>query len=80
MLATDNIKALAKRNNVSVAFVRETATETAGLQAGYSSSRKTWFIDADATTVRVFNAQLAQLIEDERADGELLPVYTSRKN
>ena len=80
MLATDNIKALAKRNNVSVAFVRETATETAGLKVGYSSSRKTWFIDADATTVRVFNAQLAQLIEDERADGELLPVYTSRKN
>lgn len=58
MIATDNLKTLAKRYGRHVAELRDMATDL-GLAVDYSSARRTWFLNEDATTVRVFNEDLA---------------------
>lgn len=54
MFATDNLKALAKRNDSSVSALRGQAHDL-GLVVNYSAARRTWFLDESATTVRAFN-------------------------
>jgi len=57
-IATDNVRTLAKRYNMTRAAVRATATDL-GLTLTYSPTRHTWIIAEDATTVRAFNEHLA---------------------
>ena len=58
MNATDNIKTLAKRYDVTPSDVREMA-EDLGLATAYDPARRTWYIAEDARTIRVFNDDLA---------------------
>lgn len=58
-IATDNIKALAKRYNTTPAAVRDTARDIA-LAVTYDAARRTWVVAEDAATVRLFNDHLAE--------------------
>lgn len=59
LLPTDSFRALARRYSTTPAALRAIAGDL-GLAFAYSSSRRTWFLDVDATTVRVFNDHLAE--------------------
>lgn len=64
---TDNTKALAKKYNTTVAYIRDIARE-AGYMVDYNPKRRCWFIDESATTVREFNERLAVFMDDMAYD------------
>lgn len=57
----DNTKALAKKHNTTVAFIRDIARE-AGLTVNYSTRRRCWFIDERAAVVNQFTRQLDEFL------------------
>lgn len=58
MNATDNIKVLAKRHDMTASAVRSIARDL-GLDTAYAPKRNTWVIVESAATVRMFNDHLA---------------------
>lgn len=62
-IATDSLKALARRHNTTVADLRARAEDLA-LEVAYSPARRTWYLAEDATMVCRFNEFLDELDED----------------
>lgn len=53
-LPTDSLRALARRFDLTVADLREMASNL-DIDTTYAKSRRTWVLNTDATTVRIFN-------------------------
>lgn len=59
MNATDSLKALAKQYATTPAALRAIAADL-GIAYAYSKGRRTWYLAADATTVRAFSQHLGE--------------------
>ena len=59
MIATDNIKSLAKHYAYATPRAIREMAEDLGLATAYDPARRTWYIAEDASTVRTFNEHLA---------------------
>ena len=57
----NNTKAIAKKHNTTVAFVRDIARE-AGLTVNYNYTNRYWFIDESPVVVNRFNRQLDEFL------------------
>ena len=61
-MISDSFKTLARKFNRTPGEIRHIAKDL-GLFANYSSERRTWFLDENATVVRMFNEHLATLAD-----------------